>query len=153
MCPLKGPVSSHIREDLGLNNHSFPQDKDLQFCKTLKLAKAKRPILIGHNLVYDLCFLHTMFVGSLPATLAEFRQKMNSLFPRLFDTKVIVSGPPDPDVINPTLEETLADLDEQIYPSIVSPMGWGYNSTKSFQSKNGAIHNAGYDSKCSRREL
>lgn len=45
------------------------------------------PILIGHNPLFDICFLYETFIGTLPNDVAEFTKLTHEMFPRLVDTK------------------------------------------------------------------
>ncbi|KAL2753472.1 hypothetical protein ACRALDRAFT_1065232 [Sodiomyces alcalophilus JCM 7366] len=54
--------------------------------KTLQMS---RPVLVGHNLLYDLCFLYDTFIGSLPNTWSQFKDEVLDNFPRIIDTKVL----------------------------------------------------------------
>lgn len=55
------------------------------FAAVIKSAKA----IVLHNGLFDLGFLYSHFVDALPETLAEFRADVKSLFPAVYDTKVI----------------------------------------------------------------
>ncbi|CAK7213169.1 hypothetical protein SCUCBS95973_001709 [Sporothrix curviconia] len=61
----------------------------------LKSSEAKlqteRPILVGHNMFLDLCFLYATFFAPLPDTLDSFGQAIHKVFPRILDTKHILT--------------------------------------------------------------
>lgn len=48
----------------------------------------KTPI-IGHNLMYDVLYFYSQFIGKLPETYKEFLAEWNKCFPVVFDSKVI----------------------------------------------------------------
>jgi poly(A)-specific ribonuclease len=52
------------------------------------MMESKKP-LIGHNMIYDLGFLFSQFVGPLPNTFKEWATHVEKAFPCLFDTKVL----------------------------------------------------------------
>lgn len=49
----------------------------------------KRPIIVGHNMLYDLCFLFKTFTGELPGTSKGFQELVRSKLPYIADTKYI----------------------------------------------------------------
>lgn len=54
-----------------------------------EMAKQNKPI-IGHNAIYDLCFIYHQFYKELPETYAEFAYDLNKkLFGKVYDTKVL----------------------------------------------------------------
>jgi poly(A)-specific ribonuclease len=55
------------------------------------LIRAKKP-LIGHNMMYDVIYLYNQFIGDLPETYLEFAKEWYSLFPALYDNKVLSSA-------------------------------------------------------------
>ena len=54
------------------------------------IVDLKKPI-VGHNLLYDLMFVHRWLDIELPSDFTEFRNILNSNFPYVFDTKYIDS--------------------------------------------------------------
>jgi hypothetical protein len=44
--------------------------------------------LVLHNGMYDLLFLYSHFEARLPDSLVEFKARISTIFPRVFDTKV-----------------------------------------------------------------
>lgn len=114
------------------------------------MIQENRPVILGHNLVYDLAFLYSMFVDELPLAASDFWGRLRWLFPRLIDTKVLISQDVDPDVIDLPLEETFAALITQVYPATEEVLGWRYNTgRRGFHSKTDKAHDAGFDSKSS----
>jgi hypothetical protein len=53
-----------------------------------EIIKAKVP-LIFHNGLFDIAFLYSHFISSLPSNLDEFKSDIISIFPDIFDTKTI----------------------------------------------------------------
>ena len=52
------------------------------------LIESKIPI-IGHNMMYDICYFYRQFIGDLPKTWPEFREEWHKYFPLTYDTKVM----------------------------------------------------------------
>jgi DNA polymerase III epsilon subunit-like protein len=52
------------------------------------ILKARKPLVV-HNGLFDLGFLYSHFIDTLPETLAEFKNDVSVLFPKIFDTKTI----------------------------------------------------------------
>lgn len=46
-------------------------------------------LIIGHNMLLDLCHIVHQFFGHLPESYLEFKNLVHNLFPRILDTKVI----------------------------------------------------------------
>lgn len=55
------------------------------------VLKANVPIVL-HNGLFDIGFLYTHFINSLPSTLDLFKSDVVSLFPPIFDTKTIAKS-------------------------------------------------------------
>ncbi|CAK9833269.1 Poly(A)-specific ribonuclease PARN [Anthophora retusa] len=53
-----------------------------------KIAESGK-LIVGHNMLLDLCHIVHQFFGHLPESYTEFKSLVHSLFPRLIDTKVI----------------------------------------------------------------
>lgn len=53
------------------------------------LNKVQKTPIIGHNLMYDVLYFYTQFIGNLPETYLEFLAEWNKCFPVIFDSKVI----------------------------------------------------------------
>ena len=142
-------VDDTILESLGQDPTTWPSDPQEQWVKLFLRIEANRPVLIGHNVVYDLSFLHSMFIGPLPDNLESFRQRTHMLFPRVLDTKLLVSQVVDPDIIDQSLEDLHTSLECQSYPLVSGVPGWAYNRySRSIGAKVGSAHNAGFDSGC-----
>lgn len=54
------------------------------------LAKAK-PIIVGHKLLLTLMFLYNTFQQELPSTLSDFKERLHSLFPTIYDTMTMLA--------------------------------------------------------------
>lgn len=52
------------------------------------ISKSSAPI-IGHNFLLDLLFVYHNFIGEIPESLDDFKEKIFLKFPKIFDTKLI----------------------------------------------------------------
>lgn len=97
------------------------------------------PIVVGHNLGWDFAFLIEAFLHPLPDTLAEFVRTVDSIFPRLLDTRILAA--------NHSAE--FRDLDLSAIHAILAGEGdrprCYWDPGKGYRT--GSAHNAGYDSK------
>ena len=111
-------------------------------------AELNRPVWIGHNILHDLCFLHSTFIGQLPEDMGLFQERIHHFFPRVLDTKVMTATMTDPDAVDETLEDLFTLFKLQDYPRTRTIPGWGYNvQNASFGSNQQVAHEAGFDSK------
>lgn len=91
-----------------------------KFEKTLHKLKAKRTILVGHNLFIDLIYFFTCFFGPLPDRVEEFQSIVGQLFPLVFDTKYLA------DKINdnsPHYRSSLEDIDRELSKLLIPVIG------------------------------
>lgn len=99
----------------------------------------KAPIVVGQNLGWDLAFLTEAFLHPLPDTLAEFVRTVDSMFPRLLDTRILAA--------NHSAE--FNDLDLSAIHAVLLGQGGQprcyWDPGKGYRT--GSAHDAGYDSK------
>ena len=100
--------------------------------------KGARPILVGHNQLYDLCFIYRTFFGNLPDTPREFVTKIHDLFPRIVDTKHLAAREDHNMAPDNSLGDLFSSVRHQEEPRIVQDAE--YNCRKE------SSHEAGYDS-------
>ncbi|XP_053972981.1 poly(A)-specific ribonuclease PARN-like [Hylaeus volcanicus] len=55
----------------------------------LKKISESRKLIVGHNMLLDLCHIIHKFFGPLPESYLEFKSLVHTLFPRILDTKVL----------------------------------------------------------------
>jgi hypothetical protein len=140
-------IDHHILRSLGEDPSTWPSDAEAQWLKVLRRAENNKPIIVGHNVSYDLCFVHAMFIWRLPDKTEDFRRRMHHLFPRVLGTKVLVSPEFDPDVVDQSLGAIFGDPACQSYPFVSSVPGWCYNQhSRSIGANQCSTHNAGFDS-------
>lgn len=98
----------------------------------------KRPILIGHNMLYDLCFLRSNFVGDLPEAIEDFRAVTRSELPLIVDTKYLFTRGGDEMSPDYSLEQYFAHMKKEQVPRVMSSPPHSYSGPRN--------HQAGYDS-------
>jgi hypothetical protein len=111
-----------------------------------KLTTKQRPILIGHNSLYDLCFIYHSFHGPLPSTIEEFGGEIRHLFPKIVDTKFLARRKGNHSML---ADDTLAELFQSAMklcmprvikdPDMPEVVRGGYGAAMT-------AHQAGYDS-------
>ncbi|KAL1900818.1 hypothetical protein Cpir12675_000694 [Ceratocystis pirilliformis] len=105
---------------------------------TLSQKKQEFPYLVGHNILWDLAFLHQCFVRELPKCYDEFLTSIRSMFPRILDTKVMASTI-DSALTNYSLTSIWRRISNKV-PEIKVEIPYD-----AFQC--GVAHDAAYDSK------
>lgn len=65
------------------------------FRKVIDMISESGKIVVGHNMLLDVCHMVGQFVEPLPDTLEEFKSKTHSIFPKLIDTKQICASQPE----------------------------------------------------------
>ncbi|KAK7538623.1 ribonuclease H-like domain-containing protein [Phyllosticta citribraziliensis] len=116
------------------------EDVRTRFTTAAHALKTRRPVLVGHNLFTDIIYLYRTFIGELPDTLEEFREKTQNLFPVIVDTKYLATH--NCGDINPksSLEEIEYKLRSQELPILLThPRHYKYHGSST-------LHEAGYDS-------
>lgn len=112
-----------------------------------KLTK-RRPILVGHNCLYDLCFIYHSFIGPLPDTIEVFGGAMHYLFPRLVDTKHLGRRPGNHSMLeDKNLFELFESAELLKMPQIFRDPDMPEVIRGEFQAPGTTAHQAGYDSK------
>lgn len=66
-------------------------DKRAGFLRVWRALCASRKPLVGHNLLYDLLFLHDHFEGPLPPTLGACKATLHARLPLIWDTKLLAT--------------------------------------------------------------
>ncbi|KAJ4983556.1 hypothetical protein SVAN01_10929 [Stagonosporopsis vannaccii] len=122
-----------------LDSNAFSDQRD-RFDRAQARLYRRRPVLVGHNMFTDLVYFYRTFVGPLPDTLAEFKNSLHELFPKIVDTKYLATHAEGDLNASPTLEEIAKNLQDQPLPHIITHEDYDkYNETEAF-------HEAGYDS-------
>lgn len=98
-----------------------------------------RPIIVGHNMLWDLCFLYQTFVGRLPATVEDFQRLVGYTMPRIVDTKYLVTRSHHEMMPDQHLQQCFAQAKREKVPMVMPDPTYSCNKA--------TAHQAGYDSK------
>lgn len=101
--------------------------------------REKRPIVVGHNMLWDLCFLFRTFQGRLPESVDAFQKLVGEKMPKIVDTKYLFTRGDHEMMPDQSLEECLAAVKDEEAPRVKAPLLYRYLKA--------APHEAGYDSK------
>ncbi|XP_015110042.1 poly(A)-specific ribonuclease PARN [Diachasma alloeum] len=99
-------------------------------------------LIVGHNMLLDLCHIVHQFFGPLPESYSEFKSLIHGLFPKLIDTKVFSSLPPFKDLIPSSILNHMLDTvkkDPFSIPEITSI------ENRSYMTNQEVYHEAGFD--------
>ncbi|KAK9508626.1 hypothetical protein O3M35_006146 [Rhynocoris fuscipes] len=114
------------------------------FSKVVRLLSQSGKLIIGHNMLLDICHIVHTFLDPLPKNYQEFKEMVHTLFPNLVDTKYMCSEQPLSDLVpSSVLEHFLNSVHKSpfILPEIVNGEE---NCTFNLNVSN-QLHNAGYD--------
>jgi len=140
------PVEYMVSERGADRGAAIARMKERMQCVWTKLAH-ERPVLVGHNFLYDLCFIYQSFCGPLPDTIDEFGQELCLLFPRLVDTKYLARRHGDHSMLaDDTLTELFDGVKDINMPRIVADPSMPEVVRGDYPPAVSA-HQAGYDSK------
>ncbi|CAH1260358.1 unnamed protein product [Diabrotica balteata] len=122
----------------------------LGFSRVFRYLVSLQKPLIGHNLMQDLLLMIECFEKSLPPSYESFKKTVNTLFPKIFDTKSILYNikknvPEDKKIDDKSLKDTFEYFKDGIgrhlalnSPAIENNCNGTYNK----------YHEAGWDSFC-----
>ncbi|KAI1500503.1 ribonuclease H-like domain-containing protein [Biscogniauxia marginata] len=113
----------------GASNEKF----DIEKCEAD--LKKRRPVLVGHNMLYDLVFIYNTFFGPLPDGVDDFLHHIHELFPRIVDTKYMHTRGHHMMDSDMSLKELHRSYEGHQFPSVAGSAILG-----------GDAHHAGYDS-------
>lgn len=103
--------------------------------------KKNRPVIVGHNMLWDLCFLFRTFAGHLPDRVEDFQKVVRDKMPRVVDTKYLFTRGHHEMMPDQSLGEYFAQVQGDKSPLVVPDELCSYDKP--------ASHQAGYDSKSS----
>jgi poly(A)-specific ribonuclease len=123
------------------DEHELKQlDKATGFAKVIWLLSTHGKLIVGHNMLIDMMLILKQFFSPLPDQYDDFRMMLNSLFPRVIDTKYITSVQPLKDLIQ---NSTLSDLDKALAKDPFTSNATIENCKYSVLDEK--LHEAGYD--------
>ncbi|XP_011867552.1 PREDICTED: poly(A)-specific ribonuclease PARN-like isoform X3 [Vollenhovia emeryi] len=118
-----------IKEAVGLSN-------------LMKKIVESEKIIVGHNMLLDLCHIIHQFFTPLPSDYSEFKTLIHGLFPRLLDTKVICQSQKFKELVSSSNLNILLDIVSKppfSIPDVEPVEGRSYSVLKE------KLHEAGYD--------
>ncbi|CAO3684047.1 unnamed protein product [Rhizopus stolonifer] len=65
------------------------------FRRVIDMISESKKMIVGHNMLLDICHVIGQFVQPLPDTLVEFKKLAHSLFPNIVDTKYLCTVEPE----------------------------------------------------------
>ena len=99
-----------------------PAENDEQakeYEELIERLKAKRTVLVGHNMILDLMFFHTCFFGPLPDRVEAFQTTMSQLFSLIVDTKYMATHETQfAKLDSSSLQELDRQLSDRTFPAI-----------------------------------
>ncbi|XP_043472401.1 poly(A)-specific ribonuclease PARN-like isoform X3 [Leptopilina heterotoma] len=108
----------------------------------LKKISSSGKLIVGHNMLLDLCHVIRQFFNPLPETYSEFKALVHGLFPKIIDTKIISQSTQLKDKVPLTNLQYLLDTCSKEPFSIpeVIPV-----KDRSYSTSIEKSHEAGYD--------
>uniref|UniRef100_T1IEU5 Uncharacterized protein n=1 Tax=Rhodnius prolixus TaxID=13249 RepID=T1IEU5_RHOPR len=106
--------------------------------------KSEGKLIVGHNMLLDICHIINAFLDPLPSDYHEFKEMVHALFPNLVDTKFMCSEEPLNDLVPSTVLEHLLNTVHKrpfILPEIIN----GEEKCTFNLNKDNLLHHAGYD--------
>ncbi|XP_047109506.1 poly(A)-specific ribonuclease PARN-like isoform X1 [Schistocerca piceifrons] len=144
-----------VASRLGTNEEEQQRLKDLQlaeiqdldsavgFSRVIRMLSQSGKLLIGHNMLLDICLIINQFCTELPESYLEFKQIVSFLFPRLLDTKYMSFCEPFKSLVSSTvlghLQKTLSEPPFESIKADPAEDGYGYSADSD------KYHEAGYD--------
>jgi len=115
----------------------------LGFSKVIKMMSDSKKLVVGHNMVLDICHTLNQFCAPLPADYQDFKEMANTIFPNILDTKLMANTIPFKDeIMNSSLGELLKTVSEKPYEMLtIKPRKEGYG----YIEADNKYHEAGYD--------
>ncbi|XP_031787554.1 poly(A)-specific ribonuclease PARN isoform X2 [Nasonia vitripennis] len=98
-------------------------------------------VIVGHNMLLDLCHIIHQFFAPLPESYHEFKSLVHCLFPRLLDTKIICQSGQFKDSVPSNLNQLL----ETLHSAPFSIPETENIPDRSYKLNNDKSHEAGYD--------
>ncbi|XP_044586480.1 poly(A)-specific ribonuclease PARN-like isoform X1 [Cotesia glomerata] len=106
-----------------------------------KIADSTK-LIVGHNMLLDLCHIVRQFFGPLPDSYKEFKLLVHNLFPNLIDTKVLSQAPKFKDIIPSNVLNYMLDTVSKApfnLPEIIPVENRSYSTAAE------TYHEAGFD--------
>ena len=118
-------------------------EEALGFSRVVRHISQSKKVVVGHNMLLDICHIIHQFVAPLPEDYSEFKSLVNSTFPNVIDTKLMSSTHPfREDIPNSALNELKKRLDSKPFRL---PVMSGSCSGGGYDLDSEKYHEAGYD--------
>ena len=153
LCPYRTILLTKVDAD---EQKRLEEEKDQQefqdldaavgFAKVIRKISESKKVVVGHNMLLDLCHTIQQFVAPLPEEYEEFKLLVNATLPKIVDTKLMASTSPlREEIANTSLEELLKTVSQAPFklPKVESD-----DESSGYEMGDKAIekyHEAGYD--------
>lgn len=122
---------------IGTSDREADLDRELSGYE--QRIRKNKPIIVGHNMLWDLCFLYQTFVGRLPTTVEDFQRLVRHKMPRIVDTKYLFTRGHHEMMPDQNLEQCFTQAKREKFPMVMPD--------KFYSCHEASAHQAGYDSK------
>ncbi|XP_071443719.1 poly(A)-specific ribonuclease PARN-like isoform X2 [Hetaerina americana] len=118
-------------------------DLAVGFSTVIRAITESNKLVVGHNMLLDVCHSLHQFCAELPEDYNEFKDLVHRAFPRLVDTKLMSNMYPFKDkFMNTTLAQLMERLSEEPFKlPVVEPV----ENCPGYSCKDDMAHEAGYD--------
>ena len=118
-------------------------EEALGFSRVVRHISESKKVVVGHNMLLDLCHIVNQFVAPLPEDYSDFKSLVNKTFPRIIDTKLMSSTHPfREDISNSALNELKKRLESEPFRL---PDVRGSRDGEGYDLESEKYHEAGYD--------
>ncbi|OIW33380.1 CAF1-domain-containing protein [Coniochaeta ligniaria NRRL 30616] len=148
---MGAPFAEAFPVDYIIDDKAADRDVEIRRARDhLKRLQSKlireQPILIGHNSLYDLCFMYRSFYAPLPDSIDEFGMAIHYLFPRMVDTKFLARRGNHSMLADDTLSELFQSANNLDMPKIIKDADMSENVLGEYLGIGMDAHQAGFDS-------
>jgi len=140
-----GTIEQSARDDEKKQQDIDALTKNFGFSRIIQKMSQSGKVVVGHNMLLDICHTVSQFVEELPDNLADFKELVQDTFPNLIDTKYMCTSHPFREMISSSV---LGDLAKRIQeepfnlPPIKVPPG---ENSVGYELSDKKCHEAGFD--------
>ena len=118
-------------------------EEALGFSRVVRHISDSKKVVVGHNMLLDLCYIINQFVAPLPEDYSDFKSLVSRTFPNVVDTKLMSSTHPfREDIPNSALNELKKRLESKPFRL---PAVRGSCDGEGYDLESEKYHEAGYD--------
>ncbi|EPZ32187.1 Ribonuclease CAF1 domain-containing protein, partial [Rozella allomycis CSF55] len=133
-------------ETIKKDNYLNELDEQFGFSRIIKEIINKKKIVVGHNLLLDICHTYQKFIGQLPNDVGEFKSTLNENFPLILDTKYIAKSKLAAEIESTHLGDLFEITNKLVKDDdLLIKCCDGFNQYSEDSNK---FHEAGYDAYC-----